>query len=124
MSAVKSDHCSMRKARMSRTDGANHASFLIANTAWKRFAISSLFVTYTLPWMRSNPNRSSVAAMEAEAIHSNALRRIAVRRLAADRKQQILPRQCNKAEPSRSRRNKKPPLGGGKGYLGVRQLTT
>ena len=45
MSVVKSDHCSMRNARMSRTDLGNHGSALRAMIASKSFAMSSLLVT-------------------------------------------------------------------------------
>lgn len=38
---VKSDHCSTRKARMSRTDAGNHGSALSAVIAPNRFAKSS-----------------------------------------------------------------------------------
>ncbi len=46
---VKSDHCSMRKARMSRTDFGNH---VLARSAWmarNNVAMSSSSVTYKLP---------------------------------------------------------------------------
>lgn len=43
--AVKSDHCSMRKARMSRTDLGNHTRPRNAWMARNRFAMSSFSVT-------------------------------------------------------------------------------
>ena len=48
-SCVKSDHCSTRKARMSRTDAGNHGKAFSAIMAAKSLAKSSVALTHKLP---------------------------------------------------------------------------
>src|SRR6218665_3005218 len=65
--AVKSDHCSIRKARISRTDFGNHIRVLSAWMARNRFAMFSSSVTYRLPCTRRKPCSPSTAPISVYA---------------------------------------------------------